>query len=207
MIDECSMVDIPSCISFGVPFLPKPILLLVGDVDQLPSVGPGSVLKDLMTSGCIEVARLEEIFRQASTSQIITNAHRMNQGDMPLTSEAGEEDFYFLERDEPEQIISAMLSMITQRIPRKFMLDPMMDVQVLCPMNRGSLGVREMNLTLQERLNPSRKERPCGKIWLAVSVSGTRSSRRKTIMTRMSSMEILGKSPRLIWWKRSDRCL
>ena len=157
VIDECSMVDIPLMYQLWRALPPEAHLLLVGDVDQLPSVGPGSVLKDLMTSGCIEVARLEEIFRQASTSQIITNAHRMNQGDMPLTSEAGEEDFYFLERDEPEQIISAMLSMITQRIPRKFMLDPMMDVQVLCPMNRGSLGVREMNLTLQERLNPSRE--------------------------------------------------
>jgi exodeoxyribonuclease V alpha subunit len=123
-------------------------------VDQLPSVGPGSVLKDLMNCGLITVVRLVEIFRQASTSQIITNAHRMNQGEMPLPEEGGEGDFYFMEREEPEQILSAMLNMITRRIPARFKLDPLMDVQVLCPMNRGSLGVREMNQMLQAHLNP-----------------------------------------------------
>ncbi|MGA0409851.1 MAG: ATP-dependent DNA helicase, partial [Limisphaerales bacterium] len=100
------------------------------------------------------VVRLVEIFRPASTSQLITNAHRMNQGEMPLPEEGGEGDFYFMEREEPEQILSAMLNMITRRIPARFKLDPLMDVQVLCPMNRGSLGVREMNQMLQAHLNP-----------------------------------------------------
>ena len=154
VVDECSMVDIPLMHQLWRALPPKAHLLLVGDVDQLPSVGPGSVLKDLMNCGLITVVRLVEIFRQASTSQIITNAHRMNQGEMPLPEEGGEGDFYFMEREEPEQILSAMLNMITRRIPARFKLDPLMDVQVLCPMNRGSLGVREMNQMLQAHLNP-----------------------------------------------------
>lgn len=154
VVDECSMVDIPLMHQLWRALPPKAHLLLVGDVDQLPSVGPGSVLKDLMNCGLITVVRLVEIFRQASTSQIITNAHRLNQGEMPLPEEGGEGDFYFMEREEPEQILSAMLNMITRRIPARFKLDPLMDVQVLCPMNRGSLGVREMNQMLQAHLNP-----------------------------------------------------
>jgi len=154
VVDECSMVDIPLMHQLWRALPPKAHLLLVGDVDQLPSVGPGSVLKDLMNCGLITVVRLVEIFRQASTSQIITNAHRMNQGEMPLPEEGGEGDFYFMEREEPEQILSAILNMITRRIPARFKLDPLMDVQVLCPMNRGSLGVREMNQMLQAHLNP-----------------------------------------------------
>ncbi|MBT4273580.1 MAG: ATP-dependent RecD-like DNA helicase [Verrucomicrobia bacterium] len=157
VVDECSMVDIP-LMHHLLKALPEDgHLLLVGDVDQLPSVGPGSVLKDFIQSGCLSVVRLQEIFRQAAGSRIITNAHRINQGQMPMMEEdALLSDFYFIDREEPERAAATLLQMVRDRIPSKFQVHPILDIQVLCPMNRGSLGVREMNLTLQNALNPLR---------------------------------------------------
>ena len=157
VVDECSMVDIP-LMHHLLKALPEDgHLLLVGDVDQLPSVGPGSVLKDFIQSGCLSVVRLQEIFRQAAGSRIITNAHRINQGQMPMMEEdAPLSDFYFIDREEPERAAATLLQMVRDRIPSKFQVHPILDIQVLCPMNRGSLGVREMNLTLQNALNPLR---------------------------------------------------
>jgi exodeoxyribonuclease V alpha subunit len=157
VVDECSMVDIP-LMHHLLKALPEDgHLLLVGDVDQLPSVGPGSVLKDFIQSGCLSVVRLQEIFRQAAGSRIITNAHRINQGEMPMMEEdAPLSDFYFIDREEPERTAATLLQMVRDRIPSKFQVHPILDIQVLCPMNRGSLGVREMNLTLQNALNPLR---------------------------------------------------
>ena len=157
VVDECSMVDIP-LMHHLLKALPEDgHLLLVGDVDQLPSVGPGSVLKDFIQSGCLSVVRLQEIFRQAAGSRIITNAHRINQGQMPMMEEdAPLSDFYFIDREEPERTAATLLQMVRDRIPSKFQVHPILDIQVLCPMNRGSLGVREMNLTLQNALNPLR---------------------------------------------------
>ncbi len=157
VVDECSMVDIP-LMHHLLKALPEDgHLLLVGDVDQLPSVGPGSVLKDFIQSGCLSVVRLQEIFRQAAGSRIITNAHRINQGQMPMMEEdAPLSDFYFIDREEPERTAATLLQMVRDRIPSKFQVHPILDIQVLCPMNRGSLGVREMNLTLQNALNPVR---------------------------------------------------
>jgi len=130
-------------------------LLMVGDVDQLPSVGPGSVLADIMRSQVVPVVRLTEIFRQASASRIVTNAHRVNDGQMPQFQSPGEEtDFFFIEREEAESIQATILELAKERVPGKLQLDPILDVQVLCPMNRGSLGARAMNVLLQERLNP-----------------------------------------------------
>ena len=133
-------------------------LVLVGDVDQLPSVGPGMLLQDLIDSGTVPVVRLTEVFRQAANSRIITSAHRIRAGQLPELTPAGEDfsDFHFVERDDPEQIVSTLIHVIQDRIPIRFGFDPIRDVQVLCPMNRGSLGVRELNLSLQRALNPAR---------------------------------------------------
>jgi exodeoxyribonuclease V alpha subunit len=120
---------------------PKASLLLVGDIDQLPSVGPGMVLRHVIESKVVPVVRLTEVFRQAAHSRIITNAHRINQGRLPEVPSKGiESDFFFIEREEPDQIAATLAEMVKTRIPSKFRLDPIRDIQVLCPMNRGSLG-------------------------------------------------------------------
>ena len=119
------------------------------------------VLKNLINSGVICVVRLTEVFRQAAHSRIITNAHRINDGQMPeLAGQDPASDFHFVEREEPEKIASTLVEMVKRRIPDKFKLDPIRDIQVLCPMNRGSLGIRELNLRLQTELNPARPEEP-----------------------------------------------
>src|ERR1035438_1553690 len=155
VMDEASMVDVVLMHSIlrAVPL--RASLILVGDVDQLPSVGPGSVLKDLIESGVVPVVRLTEVFRQAAGSQIIVTAHRIRGGLMPELIQKAESDFHFVERDEPEQIIAMLEDLVRNRIPRRFNLDPIRDVQILCPMNRGSLGVRELNQHLQRVLNPA----------------------------------------------------
>jgi exodeoxyribonuclease V alpha subunit len=138
---------------------PNAGLLLVGDVDQLPSVGPGMVLGNLIQSGAVPVVRLTEVFRQAAHSRIITTAHRINEGYMPEMAPAPtDSDFYFIDRQEPEDISATLLNMVKARIPGKFRLDPIRDIQVLCPMNRGSLGMRELNLRLQAELNPGKPD-------------------------------------------------
>src|SRR5208283_141879 len=130
-------------------------LLIVGDVDQLPSVGPGQVLADMIASGAIPVVRLTEVFRQAAQSQIIVNAHRINQGIMPdLRKPEAESDFYFVEADNPETAVPRIIELVKTRISRRFGLDPIRDVQVLCPMNRGGVGARSLNIELQAALNP-----------------------------------------------------
>jgi len=113
------------------------------------------VLADLIQSGLPRVVRLTEVFRQAATSRIITAAHQVNTGSLPnLPPKDSPSDFYFIDRTEPDQIVRTLLQLVSQRIPARFSLDPIRDVQVLCPMNRGSLGIRELNLTLQSALNP-----------------------------------------------------
>ena len=160
--DETSMVDVPLMSHLLRALPPQASLLLVGDIDQLPSVGPGLVLRDLIESGVVPVARLTEVFRQAAGSQIITSAHRINQGLLPELPEKGaEQDFYFVERAEPERIADTLVDLVKRRIPDKFKLDPIRDIQVLGPMNRGSLGIRELNTRLQAELNPVRGDEPC----------------------------------------------
>lgn len=161
VVDETSMVDVLLMEKLLAALPRKAHLLLVGDVDQLPSVGPGMVLANLITSGCVPVVRLTEIFRQAATSQIITNAHRINQGEFPITpADASTSDFFFIERDEPEQITATLIKLVSERIPSHHGLDPLRDIQILCPMNRGSLGSREMNAVLQNAINPLRRDDP-----------------------------------------------
>jgi exodeoxyribonuclease V alpha subunit len=153
------MVDVP-LMSHLLRALPNSAsLLLVGDVDQLPSVGPGMVLRDLIESQVVPVVRLTEIFRQAANSRIVTNAHRINQGLLPELSDLGSDsDFYFIERQEPERIIDTLVEVVKERIPKRFSLDPIRDIQILSPMHRGLMGVRELNVRLQTELNPARSD-------------------------------------------------
>jgi exodeoxyribonuclease V alpha subunit len=131
-------------------------LLIVGDIDQLPSVGPGQVLADIIGSGAVPVVRLTEVFRQAAASRIIINAHRINQGLMPdLSAPAGTNDFYFVPAEDPETAVQRILELVKSRIPKRFGLNPIRDIQVLCPMNRGGVGARSLNIELQAALNPA----------------------------------------------------
>jgi exodeoxyribonuclease V alpha subunit len=154
VVDEVSMVDVGLMSQLLRAIPDHAAVLLVGDVDQLPSVGPGSVLADIITSERIPTVTLTEIFRQAATSQIIVNAYRINQGQMPLMREDSQSDFYVIPADSPEEIQAKLLRVVTERIPQRFGLHPIRDVQVLTPMNRGSLGARALNAVLQQALNP-----------------------------------------------------
>jgi len=129
-------------------------LLLVGDVDQLPSVGPGNVLRDILDSGAVPAVTLTDIFRQGERSQIVEQAHRINQGLMPRGSRKPGTDFFVITTDEPEKASDLVVQLCLERIPERFGLDPMRDIQVLCPMNRGSIGASALNRRLQEVLNP-----------------------------------------------------
>ena len=156
VIDESSMVDVSLMHALLKAVPDHAALLIVGDIDQLPSVGPGQVLADVIGSGAIPVVRLTEVFRQAAQSKIITSAHRINQGQLPdLTKPDGERDFYFVPAEDPDQAVTRILDMVKNRIPKRFGLDPIRDIQVLCPMNRGGVGARSLNIELQATLNPS----------------------------------------------------
>ncbi|CAK0745391.1 ATP-dependent RecD-like DNA helicase [Gammaproteobacteria bacterium] len=156
VLDETSMVDVVLMNQLLRALPSRAALLMVGDVDQLPSVGPGLVLGDIIASAAIPTVRLTEIFRQATASQIIVNAHRINQGQMPERPHPGEKsDFYLIFCKTPEEIRERLLESVTKRIPDRFGLDPIRDVQVLTPMNRGALGARSLNVELQGLLNPS----------------------------------------------------
>ena len=156
VIDETSMVDVLLMHALLKALPGRAALLVVGDVDQLPSVGPGQVLADMIESGTIPVVRLTEVFRQAAQSQIIINAHRINEGAIPdLRKPEGESDFYFVPADDPETAIPRILELVRSRIPQRFGLDPIRDIQVLCPMNRGGVGARSLNIELQAALNPA----------------------------------------------------
>jgi len=162
VIDETSMVDVPLMAQLlrAVPDLAA--VIIVGDADQLPSVGPGQVLADIIASEIMPVTRLTEIFRQAAKSRIITNAHRVNKGHMPeLTLSKDEEtDFYFIDAAEPEDAVSKIVELVKTRISRRFGLDPIRDIQVLCPMQRGAVGARSLNVELQKALNSGNANQP-----------------------------------------------
>lgn len=154
VIDESSMVDVTLMNRLLAAVPDRAGLLIVGDVDQLPSVGPGSVLADIIDSGAVPTVRLTEIFRQAATSRIITNAHRINKGEKPLNAEGTElSDFYFIPGATPEDIHAKLMQVVTERIPKRFNLDPIKEIQVLTPMNRGGLGSHSLNSELQAKLN------------------------------------------------------
>ncbi|HYU16457.1 MAG TPA: ATP-dependent RecD-like DNA helicase [Candidatus Acidoferrum sp.] len=159
VVDEMSMVDTELFRALVAAMPASAQLVLVGDVDQLPSVGAGAVLSDVIASGAATVVELTEIFRQAAESRIVINAHRVNRGEMPELErppggDPARSDFYFVERDEPEAARETLLELVTQRIPARFGLDPLREVQVLTPMHRGELGTVALNHALQARLNP-----------------------------------------------------
>ncbi|NLY89075.1 MAG: ATP-dependent RecD-like DNA helicase [Firmicutes bacterium] len=158
IIDEVSMVDLPLFYRLlkAVPLGAR--LILVGDQDQLPPVGPGSVLRDLIASGILPTIRLKTIFRQAGTSKIITNAHRINQGRLPEVKNA--DDFFFIKVEEPEAITREIVSLASTRLPAYLNCDPIDDIQVLSPMRKSVSGVDHLNILLQEALNPRSAGRP-----------------------------------------------
>lgn len=153
IIDESSMIDIHLAHHLLKAIPDHSSLLLVGDVDQLPSVGPGTVLRDMIETQRIAVVALTEIFRQAQTSAIVQYAHSVRQGIMPLFQTAEQSDCYFIERSDSNEIIDTIKKLILQRIPTKFGLDPRKDIQILCPMHRGDLGTLAMNRSIQTWLN------------------------------------------------------
>ena len=157
VIDEASMIDIHLMNAISQALPPKAGLLLVGDTDQLPSVGPGNVLGDLIKSECIPFFRLTEIFRQAQSSQIILNSHRVHQGLMPIVQNK-DTDCYVVYQNEPEMMLASLKKMVTERIPKTFKLDPIKDVQILSPMHKGLLGTTSINSMLQQELNQSNNE-------------------------------------------------
>ncbi|HMQ55235.1 MAG TPA: ATP-dependent RecD-like DNA helicase [Anaerolineae bacterium] len=158
ILDECSMIDLVLMNNVLKAVDPVTHLLLVGDADQLPSVGAGNVLRDFIASGAIPTTRLDVIFRQAADSTIITNAHRINQGQSPLFPN-DKQDFYFFGKEEPEEAAELLVDIVARRIPEKFDL-PHADIQVLSPMHRGTVGARVLNEKLQTRLNPLRYDQP-----------------------------------------------
>jgi exodeoxyribonuclease V alpha subunit len=156
IVDESSMVDVSLMHALLKAVPDQAAVLLVGDVDQLPSVGPGQVLADIIGSHVIPVARLTEVFRQAAQSKIITSAHRINEGQIPdLSKPANQSDFYFVPADDPGLAVMRILDMVKTRIPKRFGLDSIRDIQILCPMNRGGVGARSLNIELQAVLNPA----------------------------------------------------
>ncbi|AIA55462.1 RecD-like DNA helicase YrrC [Acidithiobacillus caldus ATCC 51756] len=154
VLDECSMIDVPLMHAI-LRALPRSAgLLMVGDPDQLPSVGPGQVLADLIAAKTIPEVHLTEVFRQAAQSRIIQAAHRINAGYIPdLSKPEGQSDFYFIAADDPAEASDKLVKLVTTHIPCRFGLDPVQDIQVLCPMNRGALGARALNDALQSALN------------------------------------------------------
>ncbi len=157
VIDEASMMDTVLMHHFLKAVPVNATLILVGDVDQLPSVGAGSVLKDLIDSGAIPTVRLNEIFRQSRESHIIVNAHKINNGDMPLLSYSKDrkQDFYFFKIEDPEEILKKILELCIDRIPGRFGFDSVNDIQVITPMHKGILGAINLNMELQNALNRS----------------------------------------------------
>jgi exodeoxyribonuclease V alpha subunit len=156
VVDEASMVDVMLMQALLRAIPDRAALLIVGDIDQLPSVGPGQVLADIIASGAVSVVRLTEVFRQAAQSRIITNAHRINLGSIPdLNPPENASDFYFVRADDPETAVARIIELVKARIPKRFGLDPIREIQVLCPMNRGGVGARSLNIELQAALNPA----------------------------------------------------
>ncbi|HEY1861739.1 MAG TPA: ATP-dependent RecD-like DNA helicase, partial [Gemmataceae bacterium] len=156
IVDEASMMDIllMNALLRAVPM--NACVVFVGDVDQLPSVGPGTVLKDLIASKVVPVVRLTEIFRQAEQSWIVRAAHRVNEGDMPESAPPNGGDFYFIEAQEPAAVLDRILKVVHERIPARYGFDPFRDVQVLTPMHNSELGTKNLNACLQELLNPKK---------------------------------------------------
>jgi len=160
IVDEASMIDIILMHHLLKAVPVQATLILVGDVNQLPSVGAGNVLRDIISSEAVPVVELNEIFRQAKESLIIVNAHRINSGQIPPLKPSREklDDFYFIEQEDPEEVLKTLLDLVKKRIPQRFKVDPIDDIQVLTPMHKGTVGASNLNTELQKALNPSEQE-------------------------------------------------
>jgi exodeoxyribonuclease V alpha subunit len=160
ILDEVSMIDTSLMYHLLKAVPSNATLIMVGDSNQLPSVGPGNVLRDVIRSGTVPVIELNEVFRQARESLIIMNAHRINRGLVPEVKGSGEDpgDFYFIEQGDPNQVLNIIMELVLNRIPQRFNMDPMKDIQILSPMHKGLLGTANLNMKLQNALNPSKKE-------------------------------------------------
>ncbi|HEY8382023.1 MAG TPA: ATP-dependent RecD-like DNA helicase [Microvirga sp.] len=154
VVDEVSMVDVKLMTALLRAVPDHAALLLIGDVDQLPSIGPGQVLADVIAAGTVPVVHLTEVFRQQAQSRIIAAAHAINRGDVPDLEPVPDSDFYFVEANDPADVTAKLLTLVRRRIPTRFGLDPVRDIQVLCPVNRGPLGAYGLNGELQRLLNP-----------------------------------------------------
>jgi exodeoxyribonuclease V alpha subunit len=155
IIDEASMIDTQLMYQLLRAVPSDARLILIGDVDQLPSVGPGTVLKDIIRSEGLPIIRLKKIFRQAAGSRIITNAHRINEGTFPDLSSPPYSDFQFIEAEEPEEVLSAIVDLVKHKLAASHRFHRFEDIQVLCPMKRGIIGTENLNMVLQQQLNPS----------------------------------------------------
>ncbi|MFA4915680.1 MAG: ATP-dependent RecD-like DNA helicase [Syntrophales bacterium] len=160
VVDEASMIDniLMHHLLKAIPLTAT--LILVGDVNQLPSVGAGAVLKDIIDSGTVPVVELTDIFRQARESSIVVNAHKINEGKIPYLKSSPEklQDFYFIEEEDQEKVLAMIITLVKERIPKRFHLDPLDDVQILTPMHRGMVGAGNLNIELQKALNPGKEE-------------------------------------------------
>ncbi len=198
ILDETSMIDTTLMYHLLKALPSQATLIMVGDVNQLPSVGAGNVLKDVIASGRVPVVELKDIFRQAGDSRIVVNAHRINTGLMPeLSAKKGHlEDFYFIEQDEPEQALGTVVELVCERIPKRFGFDPLEQIQVLSPMHKGLLGTESLNLRLQEALNPTKQELSRGgrTFRLKDKVMQTRNNYEKEVFNgdigKITSMEV-----------------
>jgi exodeoxyribonuclease V alpha subunit len=203
IVDECSMIDIILMNSLLKAIPPTMRLILVGDIDQLPSVGAGNALRDIIDSESFPVIKLTRIFRQAQTSRIIMNAHRINEGKMPDISNGKNTDFFFMENEDAEAVVPQIVDLVQTKLPKYYHVESS-QIQVLTPMQRGVVGATNLNLSLQEALNPAEHEvfvRGRGAVTVpkeCLRRSGfvfrrtIRSCRSRTITTRKFLMEILG---------------
>ncbi|MFN0065761.1 MAG: ATP-dependent RecD-like DNA helicase, partial [Chlamydiales bacterium] len=156
VVDEASMIDTHLMYHLLKAIPDHARLLLIGDIHQLPSVGPGNVLKDIIESGSFATVELNEIFRQAAGSRIITNAHKINAGEFPDLSIEKGSDFFFVKKEEPAEVVAQIVELVTKRLPKSYRLHPIDQIQVLTPMKRGEIGAENLNYILQESLNKNR---------------------------------------------------
>ncbi|MFW6148745.1 MAG: ATP-dependent RecD-like DNA helicase [Atribacterota bacterium] len=157
ILDEVSMIDIILMNNLLRAVTEDTFLILIGDIDQLPSVGPGNLLRDMIESEVIPVIRLTHIFRQKEKSLIVVNAHRVNQGKYPILSGKQERDFYFLKEDDPERAAEKIVHLCTTRLPHSYPINPVRDIQILTPMYKGAVGADQLNQLMRNTLNPNRK--------------------------------------------------
>ncbi|MCH2174916.1 MAG: ATP-dependent RecD-like DNA helicase [Lentisphaeria bacterium] len=157
IVDEVSMIDLALCCSLLKALAPTTAVIFVGDKDQLPSVGAGRILADFLATRAVPVTHLHQVYRQAADSHIITNAHKVNKGESPIQPKQSSEeltDFYWIQQDEPEQVLEMIQKLCKERIPERYKYNPLQDIQVLAPMVRGVCGTKNLNLAMQESLNP-----------------------------------------------------